>query len=50
MHELELEIVNAMKFKFHLPNGTRIFDEVFQHIVMTSKEQRFAAAIPKIVH
>lgn len=50
MHEMELEIVNAMKFKFHLPNGARIFDEVFQLIVVSSKEQRFVPNIPKIVH
>ena len=34
MHELELEIVNALNYKFHLPNGARIFDEIFQGAVM----------------
>lgn len=50
MHELELEIVTALKFKFQLPNGARIFDEVLQLLVMSSKEKRFVPTIGKIVH
>ena len=50
MHELELEIVTALKFKFQLPNGARIFDEVLQLLVMSSKEKRFVTTIGRIVH
>lgn len=52
MHEMEVEIFNALNMKFQLPNGARIFDEIFQNTVEQKHEYDKSSftSIGKIVH